>query len=325
MTLHLIAPGLFGPMPALAQPGDISRFHNLERLLARADSSAAMAGYAETLFELFGIPFVEGEGLPTAALCYLADAGEAYPQFLFQADPVFLKPDQDRLLLFDTSAISLTMDEARQFADAFNRHFAEDGLQLLVPHKKRWYLAVSPVPVLHTHGLDKVIGRNIDFFLPTGKDAGFWRRVLNETQMLFHGLEVNYRREMAGEVPISGLWLSGGGMLPASPTQSYSLLDGQCQLYSGLQMHGSLPATDGMVLEHASGRAVFNADAQAWVKAVQALNDSLPNYLSQTDELVIHACNGTRYTWKPALKRRWWRRSRPLVDMLEQNPDIPRV
>ena len=47
--------------------------------------------------------------------------------------------------------------------------------------------------------------------LPSGEDAAKWRRWLSEMQMLLHDHPVNIAREARGCVPVTGIWISGGG------------------------------------------------------------------------------------------------------------------
>lgn len=309
MASYWVVPGLLGDLPRLAE---LPRLPNLERLLGRADRKPAANGYAHTLFDLFGLPYSSEQDLPTAALCYHALAQtQTETRYLLHADPIHLRPDQDRLLAFDFHHQPLTQDEARQFAEAFNQHFAADGMQLLTPQPMHWFLALAKAPQLQTKGLHEVLGRNIDWFLPEGEDAAYWRGWMNEVQMLFHQLPVNETRERQSQLPVNGLWLSGGGRLPEQTAQGFAnyLGDG-CLLTQGLQQHAAQTTDRVLQVEHTAGRAVLDANPQAWLEAVKQLDTKLEQAMQEA--LVFYPCDGEAFHWQPKMKYRWWRQNRSL-------------
>jgi len=71
----------------------------------------------------------------------------------------------------------------------------------------RWYLKSNKKLDLNFTALDFAMGRDIKHFMPEGEDAIWWRKILNEAQMLFFQNEVNEVRESKGELSINGLWL----------------------------------------------------------------------------------------------------------------------
>lgn len=310
--ISLVAPGLLGKLPQLDESGR-ERFANLERLLNRADRVSAPSSYAGTLFELFGIAADPESDLPTAALCCQVEPG-ARPDaasFLLHADPLHLRPDQDRLLAFDFHHQPLTGDQAGQFAQAFNAHFADDGLRLFTPHPNRWYLEVDHVPRLRTRPLVDVIGRNIDLFLPQGEDAGRWRSWMNELQMLFFNLPVNQLRESQGQLPVNGLWFSGGGRLSSvSQGNGFGDLQGDCPLARGLQHHVGTHSQERLMIWKAPERAVLDADPRAWVTAISELDRLVGGMLGEAFRLF--PCEGEAWYWKPSMRYRFWRPSRSL-------------
>jgi hypothetical protein len=320
---HLVVPGLLDPLPE--RGGELRRFPNLELLLARGDEQAAPAGYAQTLFSLFGMPCPDDSDPPTASVCYHAEPGvmPLPDAFLLHADPVHLRPDQDRLLAFDFQHQALTEAEAAQCAQAFNTHFAADGLRLLTPHAQRWYLAATVPPRLRTRPLHDVLGRNVDLFLPEGPDALTWRGWMNELQMLFHALPLNPAREAQGLWPVSGLWFSGGGRLPARRGEGFADYNGGCLLADGLQRLSPARHHAGLRVEHAPGRAVVDASPGDWSHAVSQLDNLLGGYLAGA--CWLHTCDGRAWYWKPGMRRRLWKRVVPLSQRLgaERQSAVP--
>ncbi len=329
--IHLLVPGLFGPFPRFEGEPGLPRLPALERLLARADPARGPSSYARALFRLFGVDVagLDDAQLPTAALCHHADSGgAAEPRYLLHADPVHLRPDQDRVLGFDFAsaeetapARALGPEEAQAFARAFNAHFADDGLELRVPHPARWYLALERAPQVDFHPLAEMVGRNIDLFLPQGPEAGRWRAWMNEIQMLFHDLPVNQAREARGAWPVGGLWFSGGGRMPSVPggwVSSSSLDRESCCLARGLMMRARHPGSDPLVIVQGPGRAVLDGDPAAWAAALRDLDAALPGMLDE--DLMLYGCDGRQWHWRPAMRRRWWRRPRPLRPLGDQAP-----
>jgi hypothetical protein len=312
-VLHLVVPGLLGPMPRLDAAQARQRFPTLERWLARADRSSVPADEEALLFQLFGLAVPGEADLPSAPLCYLADTGQPPVGVVYHATPVYLRPDQDRLLLFDAPAADLSSAEADAFVQAFNQHFAADGWRLSAPVPGRWYLQVGDRPALRTHPLGEVIGRNVDLFLPEGPDARQWRQRLNEVQMLFHGLAVNAAREADGRVPVNSLWLHGGGVLPAAVARLLQVAPPASPLLEGLCRLGGSPVAERLCWLGQARRAVWDADPQAWLAAA----DQVEQLLHQASgETVLYPGDGHAYRYRPAHRWRLWRRPRPLTACL---------
>lgn len=217
MHCHLLVPDLFWPdrdfpdiYRGLAAPA-------LERLLAKGrrhivDSEAGANSAEEWLCARFD---VEQQGdVPVAPFCLLADGGEPGKHHWLRADPVHLRLEGNRLMLSDSGAFSVSLQEAERLAASLNAHFAGDGLIFYPLRPERWYLRVERVPALETTPLDHAAGRSIDSLLPHGADSPAWRAHLNDIQMLLHDHPVNETREGAGELPINSVWLWGGGRLP---------------------------------------------------------------------------------------------------------------
>ncbi|MCG8427895.1 MAG: phosphoglycerate mutase [Chromatiales bacterium] len=332
--LHIVAPGLLGPMKSAVDLEALPAIPVVERLLGRADQTPfAAADFEETLFQLFNISHSSDGDLPVAALNRLGDNLPADERYWLQINPVFLRPDQGRLLLFDSVDLDLSLDESQQLADAFRQHFAEQNWQLEVVTPHRWYLAMHSVPALQTSPIEQVFGRSIDHFLPRGEDALFWHGLMNEVQMLFHTVEVNQLREQRGKLPINGIWLSGGGILPPKPEASFDkvltdngLVWGLAQLSSSqwdnLPTQGALPLEGNQLCVYDDLlRPVLRADPYDWSDALECFNNWLEPLAAQLNngqlkELLLYPCDGHRYRLTRGTLRRFWRRSTPLTTRL---------
>ena len=325
-------------MPSLETRGHEYRQPCLEGWLSRGDRTETFGrdGLA-TLCGHFGVAAESGSDLPTAPLAALGDGLEtdAAP-FWLHADPVFLRPDRDRLLLFDERVLDPTSAEAQSLAHLFNHHFAEDGIRLHVPNPTRWYLAVPGPPGVQTQPLHEAVGRDIRRFLPTGEGVRRWNGLMNEVQMLFHGADVNREREAAGKPPINGLWLWGGGRLPAvQPQERVGRVIGDHPLARGLAQWAGLPweplsanwisadqTGDSLVFDDALWPSVYYADAPTWTDALSTLNrrcGGLDRDLAdgRLGEIRLHACNGDAWVIRRGSRWRVWRRRQPLARWLK--------
>ncbi len=317
MIRHLLCPGLFGPAPEAAGPPP--PLPRLEALLARADRLPGAAGFAEAAFRLFGVAHGTGCDLPTAALCYAYQTGSALDRWVLHADPVHLRADQDRLLLFDSATLAVRDDEALACEQAFNHYFADDGLRLHAVSAQHWYLLADAEPAIVTAPLDQVSGRDINAYLPDGPRRREWRRLLNEAQMLLHGLEFNTRREHAGEPAINGLWLSGAGRLPDRGATGLAVIGGENLLVSALARHADRSGDDALWVADDAWRALLRADAQGWYAALARIDAALQEHLTDADECWLHGCQGVSYRWRRSMRWRLWRRPRAFAKLLRDS------
>ena len=311
MIRHLLVPGLFEPVVSVDGAQVSPRVPALELVTARADRLPGPEDFTSTAFELFGIQ-KEGEDLPSAAISYALATGEAPEGWIMHADPVHLRADQDRLLLFDGRGLAIDEAETAACVAAFNSHFSGDGLVLSAPDPGRWYLTLHAPPGVKTTPLSEVTGRNINSYLPTGERHAYWHSLLNEVQMLFHGLPLNQARESSGQLSISGLWFSGGGRMPARGTTEIRRRIGSDVLIDALAAHSDNRGDDELWIETGPWRALIDADIQAQIHALQALDSVLAGWLAQEIECRLYPCNRSTFHWRPSHRWRLWRRLRPL-------------
>lgn len=125
--------------------------------------------------------------------------------------PVHLLMGTEQVTLVDPAALALDDDTSRALLEAVRALFESEGFGLHWLAADRW-LATHPLfAQLPTASLDRVIGRNIDAWLPDGAQARLLRRLQNEVQMLLYTHPLNDRREAAGLRTINSFWLSGCG------------------------------------------------------------------------------------------------------------------
>jgi hypothetical protein len=73
------------------------------------------------------------------------------------------------------------------------------------------------------------------------------------------------------------------------------------------QTHGP----DRLLLELAPGRAVLDGDFAAWCQALRRFDERLAHLLDEP--LILHDAAGQTWHWRPAMRRRFWRRPKRIV------------
>ncbi len=320
----------FGLTAAASSTARVRRAGEMPRSSAGDGQSPATAGALDQAPPVTG----SDRDLPSAALCLLADApAGAHDGCWFHADPVHLRPDRDRLLLFAGAALAPREDEADALVAAFNAHFAADGLYLIAIRPDRWYLRVADQPNLRTCPLYEVVGRDLDTCLPSGPDARAWNRWQNEAQMLFYGHPVNQARETAGRPVINGVWTWGGGVLPAvSGGPALTIADHPLALGLARASGGAWRGLD--ALDRAAWRDVTGTvlvfwdhlwqsagDLDAWRRGLDILDVLVATLSSELAakrllRLTIDDGIGDRFTLSRAAQHCFWRRRGALGDWI---------
>lgn len=331
----LVTPGLYGPPGLRATDFSGINLAPLETLLARAVAeNVPAAGLEATLFHLFGVQCDPARDLPVAAVAWAGDTGEASQDFWLRADPVHLRPDQSRLVLFGGRMLNMQQHEADTIAKEFNALFGADGWHLETPHPERWYLRLPEDPHIRTYDLHEALGRHIDGFLPSGARGKQWHAVLNEIQMLLHSSAVNQARTVRGAPAINSVWLWGGGHVPHAVPRCWTHVWSDEPVATGLARLAdipvaTLPASAATLLKQCTAGAhlvvldtLHNAspygDVRAWGAAMENLVQNwfapLLDALKRRDidNLDILAADGRAYRITPASLRRFWKRRRSL-------------
>jgi hypothetical protein len=301
--LHLTVPGLGHARSGLS-PAPL-KMPALERLLARGRRGVGPRSHAQALFEVFRIP---RHARATAPFSWLGLFGEPASGWVMHADPVHYRPDRDRLLLLPFLQGSIREEEAEEFARAFNDHF--EGVRLHVAGGGHWFLVLSEEPNARFTPLEQAVGQALEEAMPAGAEAGRWRRLLNEVQMLFFQLPVNQAREGRGELTVNGLWFSGPGCDPGSVGVAPGVLSaGDDPLLQGLlrAAHGEDPEERLLCFPWLEA-ALRQQDLQALTTALQRLDTLVAEQMRSEAEFLLHDCEGWSWHWRLAMKWHFWRR-----------------
>jgi len=201
---------------------------HLEQLLARSQVGEALGGdersfsapHELAVARALGWPVVDGRQ-PWAALAAQRDGLDLGARAVGQLTPVHLQVGTEQVTLTDPDALALDAGDARALFDDLRQLFGETGFVLHWGDVQRWYVEHPSLAELATASLDRVIGRNVDPWLPDARHVRAWQRLLSEAQMLLHAHPVNSQREDSGLDAVNSLWLSGCGVLataiPAMP------------------------------------------------------------------------------------------------------------
>ena len=334
-SLDLLIPGLLGRFPWSGTPG-LPEPHcpALKKLLARARRPSASAIADEAPFSLFGYALPAAQDRPDAWLSYRADTGCFAERAVVRADPVHLRADQHRLVLFDALQARITAPEAADLVGAFNALYGDDGLRLEAPTASRWYLHLREWPRLNTTPLAVARGRDIDSALPKGPDAPYWHRLMNEVQMLFHGQAINRDREAQGRPLINSLWFWGAGKpVEARPQTWHHVWTGDPVVTGLANLNGiacaPVPANAWDWLAQASAgrhlltigdlqQSIAYADLEDWSTAVKRFEEDWSAPLlralqtGRVHEVRLYPGDGRLYAVRGRDLWRVWQRTHPL-------------
>jgi len=223
--LHLIVPGLCGP---LAETQSVKNSAVLEKwinTLARAGSRPSPANVNDVLVSIFNLKIKTD--FPSAALTLLANDMYDDSRFCMHADPVHLRADMDHAVLTSSKDLDISDHESKVLCETLNQHFNQDGLRFVALQNDQWFVLAEKEIHLNTTPLVEAVGRNINFILPDGEHSTRWKKLLTEAQMLMFSHEVNVTRESNGFMSINSLWFHGSGELPVMLNGEYGI--GKCR------------------------------------------------------------------------------------------------
>ena len=303
---HVIIPGLCGPFPKHSVLSEQAA-SPLLGLLAGGRTQSAAIGYHAQLASLFELP----QALPVAALTRLADGACSPGDNCMLLAPVHLQADMDHAILYDEFALALSAQEKQQLQDELNAHFAEDDICIISDAAGRWFVQSARPIAIETTALHEVIGRNVNFYMPTGPQAVSWKRFLNEAQMLMHQSAVNQTREQHGQLTANSLWLWGQGSLPEHAAALDTVIYTNDDLMRGIARHRQcachdLPQEDAVLPQHAVFcdtrllSAVSYGDTERWQQDLHNMMaqwlQHLPQWAQrQRARVTLYPCSGTAY------------------------------
>lgn len=289
--MHLIVPFAGTVSDAGRQALQSLSLPALSRLLARwtpgdtlgSDEFSPNPPHELALALALGWPAGPDAALPFAAQQAAALGWPTGDAAWGQLTPVHLQAGADAVSMTEPAALPLDATSSRTLFDSVRPLFDTEGFTLHWAAPRQW-LATHPLfDGLATASIDRVIGRNIDPWLPEQRSARLIRRLQNEVQMLLYTHPLNDAREAAGLPTVNSFWLSGCGRLPASSrTAAAPLVDDRlrepalaedwaswCEAWQALDA-GPITALLGAG-ESARLTLCGERQAQAWAPAAQGL------------------------------------------------------
>jgi len=112
--------------------------------------------------------------------------------------------------LTDPATLDLAEGQSRTLLAAMQPYFSTEGITLRYLQPTRWLAEGDVFSSLPTASLDRVLGRNVDRWLPASKAI---KLLQNEMQMLLYTHPVNDIRAAIGQRTVNSFWLSGTGAL----------------------------------------------------------------------------------------------------------------
>ncbi len=199
---HLELPNLVRLLPLLAEGPRLG-----------VDEASLTPPHERALAEALGWRAEDG-CLPWAARLAAADGVAVGDAAWGLLTPTHWSAGRDQITLADPSALALGDDESRAFLEAVRELFESEGFIIAWGAATRWYASHAQFDGLPCASLDRVIGRDVDPWLPVHAQGRLVRRLQNEVQMLLHEHPLNEARESRGRLPVNSVWISGTG-----PTQ----------------------------------------------------------------------------------------------------------
>ena len=217
--MHLLIPFASALSPAAVHTLGTLQLPALSALLGRlsagprvgTDEYSLSPPHERALAAAWGWQGADG-ALPWAAHRAIADGLDANHGAWGLLTPVHWHVGRDHITLADPQACHLSAAESQQLLAALKPLFGDDGWSVDWGAAERWYASHPSLAELPCASPDRVIGRNVDLWLPNTPQVRHVRRLQSEAQMLLYAHPLHDEREARGELPVNSFWLSGCGV-----------------------------------------------------------------------------------------------------------------
>jgi len=152
--------------------------------------------------------------IPWAAWQHLQAGGTPAAQGWAHITPCHWAMGREHATMTDPAALDLQEDESRTLLAAMQPYFETYGITLHYAEPTRWLAEGEVFRDLPSASLDRVLGRNVDPWLPAGVPGRATRLLQNEMQMLLYTHAVNDARSAKRQLGVNSFWISGSGALP---------------------------------------------------------------------------------------------------------------
>ncbi len=249
---HLIVPFASCSGDDWLQAVSSTRLKNLGKLLSDMKLLVTDANQADSLSpphervlaKALGLAASADGLIPWAALEAKANLDEPWAFIT----PCHWAMGREHATLTDPATLDVTEAESCTLLAAMQPYFATEGITLQYWQTTRWLASGDVFASLPTASLDRVLGRNVDRWLPASKQI---KLLQNEMQMLLYTHPVNDERAGQRQLSINSFWVSGSGALRQTATANPRVVTTRA-------------------LVQASFANDWAAYAQAWVKLDEA-------------------------------------------------------
>lgn len=256
--VHLLVPFAAGRGEACRQAAQGLALPQLGKLLARLAPLAADEGAATSLSmpheralaRQCGLQAPDGL-IPWAAWQVQQAGRDTRMDAWAWITPCHWHVGTDHIAMTHPQQLQLDPRDSMALLAAMQPYFEQDGLKLEYDSPTRWLARGEIFRQLATASLDRVVGREVDAWLPRSEAARPLRRLQQEMQMLLYTHPITDERTRGGLLPVNSFWISGTGALPAS--------------------HPPAPPA-GLTLTHYLRDAALQDDGAAWAAAWQQLD-----------------------------------------------------
>jgi hypothetical protein len=209
------------------------------RLLARAELGEARHSELDAaMLAWFGHEAHEGVASVSAADDFGPDFVAAH---WLRADPVHLRADATRVILFDVDSVGLDADESDALLAHLNAGFADGELHFeRARAPTRWYVRMNAPVSLALASPRSLRGHAVEDSLSALRRAGALNRLMTEAQMLLYEAPTNLARAAAGRAPINSVWFWGGGTAPILKAGSRVAVLGDDALLAACARHAGI-------------------------------------------------------------------------------------
>jgi hypothetical protein len=179
----------------------------LEQLARFGQASAAQDGWRPWLAHWLGRDDLAKAAPAAIAASVSADGGSS----AWFATPVHLLASLTSLHLDYRGLLRLPPGELQRLAQDFASVFGDSGFYLQPTGSGLFILRSRSAIDARTTEPARAVAGELRAFQPVGADAGVLKRLNGELEMWLHSHPINDERARRGELPLSTLWLWGGG------------------------------------------------------------------------------------------------------------------
>ena len=259
----------------------------------------------------------QGGQMPPATITYQYDFQSTPARPVLRADPVYLRADPSRLVLFSSRHLGVEADEADEYIASLNAVFESDGLRFFRnPGGERWYVEGEDLPALDIEACYELDGEVLEPDFSDRQEMGSLKTVLTEVQMLLHSHDANQRRDARGLPPVNSVWFCGGGTVEGTVSDRISALFSDdadiVAAASGLGVQQVIHAASDDASQRVSKGALVvlcNKDADAASQFASLFEQAL-SALDRGELAAIRVADRSRqYTLTRNQRWRLWRRA----------------